>query len=228
MKKLTFVLPAVLLATLAGAHATTVGFSGTPSARTVVDSTATQLSITSLVWVGTFTSESFAYNPSLSIAANVAAIESLGGWNQFSLDTSSGLLDPGASSTLAINGSGKVSGQVIDNNSGATEADFFNGKAIYLWVFNGSTVSGSTEMGIFRAKSGATTPWTYPTNGGGVGDSVTLSTASSITPNISAIGGAGSTSSTNLTLVPEPTTLVTLAGSAAFLGMLRRRRSTRA
>lgn len=234
MKKSILIACLGLEALCLSAGATTVGYSAGPSSRTVLDSTSANVAVGSLVWVGVFSNPAaFAFNPALSIATNVANIESAGGWQQFGLNPSTQSPEF-STNTLAVSsvfGVPKIGGLVEDDTAGA---DFFNGKTIYLWVFNGTSVANSTQMGIFQA-TGASPAWTFPTNGGGVGDTVTLATTSAGAPTISAVGGTGSVQSSgagNLVLaaasVPEPTTLVTLAGSAAFLGMLRRRRSARA
>ena len=228
---------AFLFATLAwgalclSVHATTVGYSAGPSSRTVVDSTSANVAAGSLVWIGAFNNPTgFTFNAAVSIATNVANIEAAGGWEQFGLNPSTQVTEA-TTNTLTISsvlGVPKIGGAVEDDVTGSptSSADFFNGKTIYLWVFNGTSVANSTQMGIFQA-TGASPAWTFPTNGGGVGDSVTLATTSSSAPTISALGGAGSASSTQLVLsaaVPEPSTWVALVGAASFVAMLRRRR----
>ncbi len=197
------------------ARATTIGFGAVPTARTVVDaSLATVTNASSLVLAGTFANQSFTLQSGMSLAANVTAVMASGGWEQFGLDTTTSTLNAGVTSTLGLNPTGKVGGSVTDNNSGATKADFFNNKPLYLWVFNASTIGAATQMGIFRATT-ATTPWTFATNAGGVGDSTTFSTTPAAASVISAIGGFG-TAGSQLQLtdqfnvgppVPEPSTL---------------------
>jgi hypothetical protein len=220
-------------ASLLPSRATTVTFSGAAGNRTVVDASSTQLSSGDLVWVGTFSSESFSFNPALSIAANISAIESAGGWDQFTLDTSTQTPDANITNTVTINslaGGGHVAGQVTDNNSGATKADFFNGSLIYVWVFNASTTGAATQMGIFRAGTGAGTVWKFPNNANGVGDSTALTTNPSLTPSMVAIGGAGTVQSGgagNMQLaaagVPEPSTIAALFSAGGLLLLVRRR-----
>jgi len=215
MKKLLFLVLAGFLGSNFACHATTVAFAASPADRIVVDSTSTEISTGSLVWEGTFSNTSFSFNPSISIAANVANIQSAGGWQQF------GATNLGITSVF---GHVRISGSVQDNTA---SADPFNGKNVYLWVFNAPTVAASTQMGIYTDAG----VWVYPTNlNGAPGDTSNYDT--STTYAATAVGGAGSVTSSNMILsaasVPEPTTLVTLAGSAAFLGMLRRRRSARA
>ena len=233
MKNLLFMAIAVSAMSLPMVHATTVGFSPAPTARTVRNaSDTTTLATTSLVWAGNFTngSGSFSLNSALSLGANVTAVETAGGWKQFSLDSSTGLVNAGVTGTVGISPIGKVSGSVTDNNAGATKADFFNGKDVYLWIFNAPTVAGATEMGIFRATS-ADVPWTFPTNANGLGDTVTFSTIPA-NATIAAIGGFGSTpvgqlnlsNNFNVAPVPEPSTMafgLLTAGAAIYS---RRRR----
>ncbi len=235
MKKTLLVFSVIATASLQVANGTVAGFGAVPTARTVVDSTLATVSTSGLVWVGTFANESFVFNPALSITANVAAITTAGVWHQFGLDTVTNLPNAGVTSNLSISAGGKVGGSVTDNNFGATKADFFNSKPLYLWIFNASTPGASTEMGIFHATS-ATIPWTFATNAGGVGDGVTYSSTDAAAPTIAAIGGAGSTTTGSpgtlrlAAAVPEPSVL-TLAGLAG-LGLLcsrrRRRNASRA
>ena len=225
-------LAGIALALLPAAHASTVVLSAVPTARSVVGSNGTTIVTSGLVWVGTFGNESFSFNPSLTVAQNVGAIATVGGWYQFGLDAAStptnlgATVDLGVTNTLSIRTSpaGRIGGSITDNNSGATKADFFNGKALYLWVFNGSTPADSTELGIFRATD-ATVPWAFATNAGGIADSVTYSTTGTGAPTIAAIGGAGSTTSSTYQLVaavPEPSTAA--MGALAMLGLVFRRR----
>ncbi len=234
MKK-TFLLAAVLwTACVPMARATTITFSGIPTARTVVDSSlSTVTNASSLVLAGAFANESFSLNSTLSLSANVSAVMAAGGWEQFGLDTTTGTPNIGVTSTLGISPGGKIRNSVTDNNPGATKAEFFDGKPLYLWVFNAATIGAATQVGIFRAPSGATQPWTFATNDGGVSDSRTYSTASDTTPILQAIGGFGSTTSSQLRLtdqfnlapIPEPSTAVFgLLTALAMLSSRKRRK----
>ncbi|MEO5712010.1 MAG: TIGR02597 family protein [Luteolibacter sp.] len=225
-------LAGIALALLPAAHASTVVLSAVPTSRSVVGSNGTTTVTSGLVWVGTFGNETFSFDPLLTVAQNVSAIAAVGGWYQFGLDAASATtnlgttVDLGVTNTLSIRTSpaGRIGGSITDNNSGAAKADFFNGKALYLWVFNGSTPEDSTELGIFRAGS-ATVPWNFATNAGGIGDSVTYSTTAAGAPTIAAIGGAGSTTTSTFQLaaaVPEPSTAA--MGALAMLGIVFRRR----
>lgn len=230
----SFLFAALLLATsLPMARATTITYGAVPTARTVVDASSTLVTnASSLVLSGTFANESFSINTGMSLAANFAAAAANGGWEQFGLDTVTDTTNTAVTSTLGLSATGRVGGSVTDNNAGATKADFFNNKPLYLWVFNASTVGTATQMGIYRATS-ATTPWTFPTNAGGVGDTQTYSTTSAAAPIIQAIGGFGSTpagqlkltDSFNLAPVPEPSTLAfgVFTVLAAFSSRQRRK-----
>lgn len=241
MNKSLFILTALGLASLPAAHATSVTWGGTGTNRTVVDSSLIQLAADSLVLAGTFANESFTFNSSLSISDNYSAIVSAGLWKQFTLDPATGNPDATINNSLKISSTGKAAGVVTDNNgSGSTQASFFNGKPIYLWIFNvatpssvttktasdfATTIAGATQMGIFRATDATPTAWNWPTNSNGVGDAITIGTSSTSAPTMLAIGGAGSTTSTQLQLVsavPEPGTLT--LGALAGLGLLASRR----
>ncbi len=227
MKKTLLILGATFFGLFRLTHATTATFSGVPTARTVVDSSLVTVATSGLVWVGTFGNETFSFNPALSVAANVAAMTTAGVWHQFGLDTMTNLPNAGATSTIAISPTGKIRNSVTDNNLGTTKAEFFNNLPLYLWIFNASTPATSTEMGIFRAPTGATQPWTFAPNDGGVSDNRTYSTASDTTPTITAIGGAGSTNANQLILaaaVPEPS-VIALSGLAGLFMLGIRTRS---
>lgn len=221
----------LLSASVSIVRATTIGFSAAPASRQIVDSSNTVLSSSnSLVWAGTFADESFSLNGNLSFAANVAAIQAHG-WRQFTFD-SNNMIDGDATSSLAISGApspiGRIGGTATDNNAGAS---FFDNKSLYLWVFNGSTVASSTQMGIFRATS-ATIPWVFAANANGVGDTVNYSTSSSQASVIAAIGGvgtgvsgAGTLKLSSLPAIPEPSTFgFGFAATLAAIGRRQRRK----
>lgn len=234
MKLLPLVLAALAMTSLQTAQATSVTFSGAPTARTVVTSNSTQVATPGLAWIGAFSSpSSFTINTSLSLQQNVSNVIALGGWKQFLLDPATGSVDGDATSSLIVSSIGKIGGSVTDNNGtigSGTQASFFDNKPIYLWVFDGTTVNNSSEMGIFRATA-ATVPWAFPTNANGVGDTVTLSTTSGGAPTIASIGGFGAATSSqfqltnqfNISPVPEPTTFAfgVITGLSVFC---RRRR----
>jgi hypothetical protein len=232
MKRAFISLTAFLAGCVGAANATTITFSGAPTARTVVDSSSQTLAQGDLVLAGTFSNTSFSLNSSLSLADNLASVVSSGVWKQFTFDPTTGLLDSGITNRLAINSNGKAGGVVADIN--IPQADYFDGKQGYLMIFNASTVASATQMGIFTATS-ASTPWVFPTNqGGGPGDAFTWSSGSVATPTMVAIGGFGSTSSSQLTLtnnfaavppVPEPSTFSfgLLAGLVAIFPRMRRK-----
>lgn len=227
MKRLFSLSLIVFLATVGESHATSITFSAS-GGRVVQDASGVQIANGDLVWVGTFANTSFSFNPSLSIATNIANIESGGGWNQFTLDSSTSQPDSGVSNSVTIGGlagGGRVLGTITDNNSGATKADFFNGKTVYLWVFNASSLGAATQMGIFTATVASPNSWIFPNNANGVNDGTSLLIDSSST--MVAVGSVpvGSVTSTNLILVPEPSTWAALIGGVGFVSMLRRRRS---
>lgn len=211
MRKSLLLVALVITATLPVARATSIVFGGVPTARTVVNAALVTAPPGSLVMAGTFASQAFTINSGVSLAANVASVMSTGGWKQFTLDPSNGLPDPGITNSLTISSIGKVGGTLTDNNS--PQADFFNGKPLYLWVFNGTTIGNSTQMGIYRATT-ATPPWSFPINAGGLGDGTTYSTTNSGAATIAAIGGFGSTTPSqfkltdqfNISSLPEPST----------------------
>lgn len=213
------------LAQLPSAHATTVVLGAVPTARQVVSSAGTALTSGS-VWVGTFTSTSFTYDPQVSVLDNVSAITGDGGWERFGTDTLASSVNAAVTDTLAIRASpaGRIGGTITDNNFGATKSDFFNGKPLYIWLFNGSSPETSTEFGIFRATD-ATVPWLFATNAGGVGDNVTYSTTASGAPTIESFGGAGSSTSSTLRLVAVvPETSTAVMGALAGIALVFRRR----
>lgn len=227
----------LLMACSSVVHATSVTWSGVPTARTAVDHNLTTLSTSSLVWAGTFSNPNgYTFNSSLTISANVSNFISSSGWKQFTLDPATGLEDNSpfaVLNTLGVNASGKIAGTVSDNNGevgSGLQASFFDNKGAYLWIFNAPTVGAATEMGIFRATT-ATVPWIFPTNGNGSGDVLTLSSTAGAASVIAAIGGAGVASSSRFQLVagsiapvPEPSTFTfgLLTGLAALYGRRRR------
>jgi len=245
MKKLTLIAVLALAALSLPVSATTVAFSAGigASVRDVVladGSTAVGQSGPDLVLAGVFSNEgSFTYNPALSVLANVNSMVS-DGFQPFGFvptsdggTYSNGTWTPestGTNYTLQTNynsGTGltQVSGSIIDNT---TNASFFNGSQIYLVIFNGTTVSTSTQMGIFTgAQISPAQTWAFPTNTQGTGgDSVTYGTSTS-NNNVSAVAGSVKSSPNQLELAPtpEPSTLAALFGATGFLAMLRRRRT---
>ena len=184
-------------------------------------------------WIGTFSNEiviETMVDHFLPVAVNVATIIDAAGWEQFTMDTVDSSLNSAASSTLdfvPLSGAARLGGTATDNTSGATKADFFNGKQIYIWIFNADMLSSATEMGIFEATA-ATVPWIFPVNEGGLGDALTLSTSTG-GATIAAVGGVGSISDSQIRTeafgltVPEPTRILLLGFGAACLALHRRR-----
>lgn len=233
IKSILFVVASVLCVA-SNSSATTVSFTVGPTSRTVGNEAGTVLvSTSSSFWVGTFATESaiaLTANNSLSVADNITAITAAAGWEQFTFDTTTSNANSLVTSTFDISAGGipgRLGGSATDTNTGATKADFFNNKGIYVWVFNSDNPATATEMGIFRAPA-AGVPWTFPTNTGGLGDSVSLSTASSTT--INAIGGVGSTFGTSqlrteaFGTVPEPSRMMLVALGAMGVVVRRRRK----
>jgi hypothetical protein len=216
-------------------QATTLAFSPGPSARVIASSAGVNFtSVTSgSVWLGTFaTPGAFTANSLLDVSTNVANIISAGGWERFTFDTASATpttQNAGVTSTVdfaLFSGVARLGGGATDTTTGATKADFFNGKQVYAWIFNNDDPALATEMGIFTS-----TAWSpIPTNGT-VGDSLALGTTTATT--ITAVGGAGSvfTGGTSLTnqlrlgefnAIPEPSRLLLI--SVGFMGLVARRR----
>lgn len=225
MKRIHIALLGLLIGMLPDAHGTTVGFGTLGTVRTFNDESGALLgTANSLVLVGNFLSETFTFNPLVSIATNVQAITTIGGWKQFGLDADTGATDPGVVLPgITITSAGKLTGTVADTNAGLRQAGYFNGKNLYLWVFNAASVSSATQMGIFRSPDAAQA-WIFAT-AGTVGDSITYSVSTSGAPNVNPIGLAGTTSGTQLRLVsavPEPSVLA--LGGMAALGMLASRK----
>lgn len=225
MKRIYIALLGILIGIAPDVCATTVGFGTLGSVRTFNDESGVLLGTSnSLVLVGNFLSETFTFNPLVSIATNVQAITTIGGWKQLGLDadtslTNTGVVLPG----ITITSAGKMTGNLADNNSGPRQAGYFNGKNMYLWVFNAASVSSATQMGIFRS-SDAAQAWIFGTSGT-VGDNITYSVSTSGAPTVSPIGSTGTTSGTQLKLasaVPEPS--VFALGGMAALGMLASRK----
>jgi len=226
---------AMLLAFSGGASAMTVFFSAGASSRIVTDSSSTQLAAGDLVMVGTFSSSGVVasnFNSSASVQTNFNNIASAAGWNQFGYDTSGNFEATSFTLTTTSSvGSMRIGGQVTDNTGGATHADFFDNQQIYLWVFNSSSISTATEMGIYTAppSTGANPSWNFPATVNTVGNPA-YGTSTTTAPTMNAL--VGNASSTQLSLaaeaaVPEPSTWVSLIGATGFLAMLRRRRTAR-
>ena len=85
--KNSILLPIIIaLAATPVARATTVGFSATPTARSVVNDTGTAIAAGSLWWVGNFANENFALGAG-SVASNWATISNSGGWVALGTET---------------------------------------------------------------------------------------------------------------------------------------------
>jgi hypothetical protein len=201
-----------LVAAISSAHATIVNISSAPNGRTAVDASLTALDDGDQFLIGKFS------NPgALSLSqGSAASILAAGGWSQF---------DGGQTISHFQANPGKVQGTVTDNTAAATAFDQQN---LYLVIFNTSSAATASQMGIFRAASstGSSNPWVFPTNGGGLGDSITIS---SDEPSMAAIGGVGSTTEVPqrfiLAVLPEPSAAgLVVLGILSLLGYRRIRR----
>ena len=200
----------ILVLGASAAQATIVGLSSDPSTgRVATDANLNTLPDGSQFLIGTFS------NPgNISLLSSVAAIQAAGGWSQYD--------GAGAVSTIAGVFPGKMLGQYTDNTAAANA---FNNQPLYLMVFNTSSAATATQVGIFRALSAAT-PWTFPVNNGGIGDTVTINLDDT---SAVAIGGVGSVSNSParfaLAHLPEPSAVALLVpGVIGLLGYRRLRR----
>lgn len=232
MKSAWFAIGILSMISTSSVKSSSVTFAPNPTSRSIASEAGVDFTGAGAggYWIGTFSNEvaiEASIDHFLLVAVNVATIIDAGGWERFTLDTDTGSLSDSASSTLdfvPLSGTARLGGTATDNTAGATKADFFNGKQIYVWVFNADTLGSATEMGIFEATA-ATVPWIFPTNLGGFGDTLTLSTSVS-GATIAEVGGVGSVLGTQLRTevfgVPEPSRLMLL--SVVGLGAVFRRR----
>lgn len=218
-KSILFTAVLSLAASVTSTHATTVGFGADPGSRGVfLQDLTTLVPNGSLVWEGTFANESFSMGTG-TIATNVAAIQLAGSWSQFTNDT--GGSPQGTLTISPVLGTGRIGGSVTNTTTPGVTA--FNGKSVYLWVFNATTVASATQMGIFRASPASI--WVFPTNDGGIADNAAFTTGSS-DPMAGLIGAVSSTkiSLAAPTAVPEPSTVTFGALAALAAAGVRRRR----
>ncbi len=240
MKKLFLVAAFASLASFQ-AFGTTVTFGGASSGtarKTVLNDGTTALATGDLVLEGIFqNSGSFTYNPAISVLANVNNMVSLGfqpfGFAPSSYNSTTGTWTTDSSTsqnTLGIAnffGTNQVTGSIHEDTTVGGDASAFDNKQIYLVLFNGTTISGSSQMGIFTSTS-----WTFPTNTNGGSDvsPTYVTNTASTSPTVTAVAGTvtGATNSPGtlqLAATPEPSTLATLFGATGVLALLRRRRS---
>lgn len=208
MKK-SLLLLAFLIVSIYQTDASTIVLSASAAGRAVFDSSSvTPMPNGNIIQIGHFSSPN-----SLSLSqTSVQAILTAGGWSQFG----GNLL---TSSIFAT--SGKVKGTDTDDSAAATS---FNNQSVYVMVFNAPTTLGATQLGIFRATAG-TPVWTFPTNGFGFGDSVTLN-MDDIT--LTSVNGVGSVVGTVMRTAafasaPEPTSATLLMIGLVSLASRRRR-----
>lgn len=207
----TLILSALLLAAaILPASASTVLFSSTGPGRTAVDAALNPLPDGDLFLIGTFSNVG-ALTLSAGSAANVLAS---GGWSQF---------DGTRTISTIFGNPGKLTDQAQDNT---VSANAFNLQNAYIVIFNSPSAATATEMGVFRATAG-TPAWVFPTNAGGIGDSVTLDMNDTT---IAAVNSVGSTTASPqrfvlTALVPEPSAIgLALSGVLGLVGYRRLRR----
>ena len=124
---------------------------------------------------------------------------------------------------------GKVAGSVTATEA-ETAHDKFNGAAVYVWLYNGTSPLVSSAQGLFSTTA------TFPVNDGplGLNDGLTLASATQITGtvaipgwNTASIQPGDATNSSKFVLggvVPEPTT-TTFSGLVAVAFRARRKRA---
>jgi len=207
--------------------ATTVGFGASPGSRSIVNSSSTGIAAGSLWWVGSFANENFALGTG-SVASNWATISNNGGW--VALGTETGVVGVGSGDGKTSTVGGEKIGGTLTDITGTAGA--LNAKVIYLVAFNTASLATATQIGIFKATSfGTTSAWTFPTDAGGVNDSVTLSTLpiANNGPTIVPVGTTpiGSTGVANqlglVAPVPEPSTAFLSLIGLMVMGLRRRR-----
>ena len=162
----------------------------------------------------------------IKVGTFIGGVETLANWREFGGSTvkSAG---PGATAKAS-----KVTGTVTNNNAEADDSQF-NGLAVYIWIYNSTTVSAIADQAIFKST------FVFPNNDlSGTGDSVTP-TATSFTAGVVAIEGFsngqfianGDNGTGNATggkfilgaAVPELSTSMMLASLIGLVAIRRRR-----
>ena len=203
MKKL-FSTTIIVCSIITTVHAAQVTVSSAFGGRQAVDAASSVLPNGNLVLVGTFAT------PANITNGTFATVSANAGWSQFSASSL-------AISSISTNG-GKITGSLTDNVETS-----FNGKLLYVWIFNASTTGAATQEGIFSSST-----WgNFPTQAGGVGDTITYSFTSDA--NLVASNSVGSTSASQaklVTIIPEPSTYALLGtGLLTAVPVLRRRKT---
>ena len=112
----------------------------------------------------------------------------------------------------------------------ATGINTYEGKSIVMLVFNASTISGSTQVGVFSNSS-----WIVPVNPTGitptdyafdVSDVGTQALFGSLSLGTGAYAAEGVVNSARLNVIPEPSSVSLLALGVAGLVALRARRKS--
>ncbi len=192
------------------APATTINFTSMNlfdvGSFTFVDANGNILSNGDLVRVGYFENLS-----ALSAGMSVTQMETAGSWHNFG--------DMQISSPFDY--AGKLYGDITDTSAAASA---FDGKSLYVWVFDAGTTSAASSYGIFRAYS-AETAWIFPINQYGLGDSVTLNVDDGSLQAVRNVGDVDAASSevklTSIESVPEPSSIALGGLSLLVVGGLR-------
>ncbi|XHR30064.1 MAG: PEP-CTERM sorting domain-containing protein [Chthoniobacteraceae bacterium] len=192
------------------ASATTVNFTSTNlfdvGSFTFVDANGNVLSDGDLVRIGYFENSS-----AITAGMSVEEMEIAGVWHDFG--------DLQISSPFDY--SGKVYGDVTDTSAAASA---FDGKSLYIWVFDAGTTSAASSYGVFQATS-AELAWIFPNNQYGLGDSVTLNIDEASLQAVQNVGevdaASGEVKLVSIEAVPEPSAMALGGLSLLAIGGFR-------